>query len=107
MSLLVPTTQEVSDNTIAEIELAISQTIPLLPKGFTRVLAKVFAVPYLSALSLGHPLDLALGGRRLVGECENPPCDRVIHGLCLLAGSEQKGYAYDEPQHCLYLVLST
>jgi len=40
MSLSVPTTQEVTETIVAQLEAALSQTIPLLPKSFTRVLAK-------------------------------------------------------------------
>jgi len=43
MALNAPTTQAVSDTVVAQIEAAISQSIPILPKAFTRVLAKVFA----------------------------------------------------------------
>lgn len=43
MALASPTTQAVSDTVVAQIEAAISQSIPILPKAFTRVLAKVFA----------------------------------------------------------------
>lgn len=43
MSLVVPTTQTVSDNIVGQIESSISQTVPLLPKTFVRVLAKVLA----------------------------------------------------------------
>lgn len=43
MSLVTPTTQDISDNIISQMEAALSQTIPLLPKSFTRVLAKVLA----------------------------------------------------------------
>lgn len=43
MSLVTPTTQEIADNILAQLEAAISQTFPLLPKSFTRVLAKVLA----------------------------------------------------------------
>jgi len=38
-----PTTQEISDLIVAQLEGALSQTIPLLPKAFNRVLAKVLA----------------------------------------------------------------
>lgn len=47
MSLAVPTTQDVSDNIVAQLEGALSQTIPLLPKAFSRVLAKVLAGVFL------------------------------------------------------------
>lgn len=43
MSLALPTTQEIADQIVAQVEAQISQTIPLLPKAFTRVLAKVLA----------------------------------------------------------------
>lgn len=43
MSLATPTTQDVSDDIVAYLEASLSQTIPLLPKAFTRVLAKVLS----------------------------------------------------------------
>lgn len=43
MSLETPTTQEISDNIIAQLESALAQTIPALPKSFLRVLAKSLA----------------------------------------------------------------
>lgn len=43
MSLSPPSTQAVADNIVAQLEASLSQTIPLLPKAFTRVLAKVLA----------------------------------------------------------------
>lgn len=43
MSLDTPTTQEISDNIIAQLEASLNQTIPLLPKSFMRVLAKALA----------------------------------------------------------------
>jgi len=43
MSLDTPTIQEINDNLIAQISTSISQTIPLLPKSFIRVLAKSIA----------------------------------------------------------------
>ena len=43
MSLAVPTTSEVSDTIVSQLEASLSQTIPLLPKAFSRVLAKVLA----------------------------------------------------------------
>lgn len=43
MSLDTPTTQEISDNIIAQLEAAFSQAIPILPKSFFRVLSKVLA----------------------------------------------------------------
>lgn len=43
MALITPTTQQVATNIIAQLEAALSQTIPLLPKAFSRVLAKALA----------------------------------------------------------------
>ena len=43
MALSVPTTKEISDNIVAQIETEIGKTIPLWPKSFTRVLAKALA----------------------------------------------------------------
>ncbi len=40
MSLMTPTTKEISDNIIAQLEASLNQSIPLLPKSFLRVLAK-------------------------------------------------------------------
>lgn len=39
----VPTTQDISDQIVAQLESSLSQTVPLLPKAFLRVLAKVMA----------------------------------------------------------------
>lgn len=47
MALVTPTTQQVANNIIGQLETAISQTIPLLPKAFSRVLAKVIAAVYI------------------------------------------------------------
>lgn len=38
-----PTTQDTSDSIVARVEASISQSIPLLPKAFTRVVAKAIA----------------------------------------------------------------
>lgn len=43
MALSTPTTKSISDNIIAQLEASLNQTIPLLPKSFLRVLAKVLA----------------------------------------------------------------
>lgn len=43
MSLTTPTTQQISDNIVAQLEAAINQSVPLLPKAFQRVLAKTLA----------------------------------------------------------------
>jgi len=43
MSLAIPTTSAVSATIVSQLEASLSQTIPLLPKAFSRVLAKVLA----------------------------------------------------------------
>jgi len=43
MALVTPTTQQIADTIVAQIEASLSQTVPLLPKAFTRVLAKALA----------------------------------------------------------------
>lgn len=43
MSLTTPTTSEINVAIISQLESALNQTIPLLPKSFLRVLAKVLA----------------------------------------------------------------
>ena len=40
---MTPTTKEISDNIIAQLQASLNQTIPLLPKSFLRVLAKALA----------------------------------------------------------------
>ncbi len=43
MSLITPTTKQINDTLIAQLESSLNQTIPLLPKAFNRVLAKALA----------------------------------------------------------------
>jgi uncharacterized phage protein gp47/JayE len=43
MAVRPPLTSEISDQIITQLESAFNQTIPLLPRAFNRVLAKVFA----------------------------------------------------------------
>ena len=43
MSLTTPTTKDIGDNIVAQLEASLNQTIPLLPKSFLRVLAKALA----------------------------------------------------------------
>lgn len=43
MALVTPTTQEINNNIIAQLEASLNQTIPLLPKSFMRVLSKTLA----------------------------------------------------------------
>lgn len=46
MSLSTPTTREISDNILAQLESSLNQTIPLLPKSFLRVLTKALAAVF-------------------------------------------------------------
>tara|TARA_R100000808_G_C2154687_1_gene165858 strand:+ start:2281 stop:3483 length:1203 start_codon:yes stop_codon:yes gene_type:complete len=46
MALSTPTTKEINDNIIAQLESSIGQSIPLLPKSFLRVLAKTLAAVF-------------------------------------------------------------
>lgn len=48
MALATPTTKQISDNVIAQLEASLSQTIPLLPRAFLRVIAKVTAGVYVT-----------------------------------------------------------
>jgi uncharacterized phage protein gp47/JayE len=43
MSLQIPTTGEIRDNIVAQLEAALNQSIPLLPKSFLRVIAGALA----------------------------------------------------------------
>ena len=53
MSLVTPTTKDISDNIIAQMEASLNQTIPLLPKSFTRVLAKAMAAVFVLLYKYG------------------------------------------------------
>jgi len=60
MSLTTPTTQEVNDNIIAQLQATLNQTIPLLPKSFNRVLAKVLAGIFILLYKYGGSIFLNL-----------------------------------------------
>ena len=47
MSLSTPTTKEISDNIIAQLEASLGQSIPILPKSFLRVLANALAAVFI------------------------------------------------------------
>ena len=47
MSLQTPTTKEISDNIIAQLEQTLNQTIPLAPRSFLRVLSKTLAAVFI------------------------------------------------------------
>lgn len=48
MATQTPTTQELSASIVGAIEAQIGQSVPLLPKAFTRVLAKVLAATFIT-----------------------------------------------------------
>jgi len=47
MSLSTPTTAEISENIIAQLQVTLNQTIPLLPRAFNRVIAKVLGAVFI------------------------------------------------------------
>lgn len=53
MSLVTPTTKEISDNIITQLEASLNQTIPLLPKSFLRVLAKALGAVFIILYKYG------------------------------------------------------
>jgi len=60
MSLDTPSTKEISDNIIAQIEASINQKIPLLPKSFIRVLSKALAGVFILLYKYGGFIFLQL-----------------------------------------------
>lgn len=48
MALVTPTTSEIDAAIIAQLEASLNQTIPLLPKSFMRVLARVLAAVFIT-----------------------------------------------------------
>lgn len=60
MSLQTPTTKEISDNIIAQLEASLNQTIPLLPKSFLRVLAKALAGVFVLLYKYGGVMFLQI-----------------------------------------------
>lgn len=53
MALNPPTIDEIRDSIVSQIEASIGQTVPLLPKAFIRVLAKVLAAAILVLYKYG------------------------------------------------------
>lgn len=53
MGPTTPTTKEISDNLIAQLESTLNQTIPLLPKSFLRVLSKALAAVFVLLYKYG------------------------------------------------------
>lgn len=60
MSISTPTTQEISDAIVAQLESQFNQTIPLLPKSFLRVLAKVLAGVFILLYKYGGYIFLQM-----------------------------------------------
>lgn len=58
MSLVTPTTKELSDNIIAQLEATLNQAIPLLPRAFNRVLAKALAAVFILLYKYGGSIFL-------------------------------------------------
>lgn len=48
MALTTPTTRQIAENIIAQLEASLSQAIPLMPRAFMRVLSKVTAGVYVT-----------------------------------------------------------
>jgi hypothetical protein len=53
MALDTPTTKEISDNIVAQLEASLNQTVPLLPKSFIRVLAKALSGVFILLYKFG------------------------------------------------------
>ena len=53
MPLDTPTTKEINDNLIAQLEASLNQSIPLLPRAFLRVLAKALAAVFILLYKYG------------------------------------------------------
>ena len=53
MSITPQTVQQINDNIIAQLEAQLNQVIPLLPKSFLRVIAKVIAAVYVILYKYG------------------------------------------------------
>lgn len=60
MALNTPTTKDISDNIIAQLQTSLNQTIPLLPKSFSRVLAKTLAGVFVLLYKYGGSIFLNL-----------------------------------------------
>lgn len=58
MAIITPTVSEISDNIIAQLEASLNQSIPLLPKAFTRVLAKAIAGVFVILYKYGGYIGL-------------------------------------------------
>jgi len=75
MSLTTPTTKEINDNIIAQLEASLNQTIPLLPKAFLRVLAKALAGVFILLYKYGGFIFLQIFVRTASGK------DTTVNGV--------------------------
>jgi len=71
MSLTTPTTAEIDANIISQLEASLSQTIPLLPKAFLRVLARVLAGVFIILYKYGGFIFLQM----FVASASNSPTE--------------------------------
>ena len=77
MSLQTPTTIEISDNIIAQLEASLNQSIPLLPKSFLRVLAKALAGVFVLLYKYGGFMFLQMFVRTASAN------DTIVNGLAV------------------------
>lgn len=75
MSLTTPTTKEINDNIIAQLEASLNQSIPLLPKAFLRVLAKALAGVFILLYKYGGFIFLQIFVRTASGK------DTTVNGV--------------------------
>lgn len=75
MSLTTPTTKEINDNIIAQLEASLNKTIPLLHKAFNRVLAKALAGVFILLYKYGGFIFLQIFVRTASGK------DTTVNGV--------------------------
>ncbi len=75
MSLVTPTTKDISDNIVAQLQTSLNQSIPLLPKAFIRVLAKAIAAVFILLYKYGGFMFLQMFVR--TASCD----DTVVNGV--------------------------
>ncbi len=75
MSLTTPTTKEINDNIIVRLEASLNQTVPLLPKAFLRVLARVLAGVFILLYKYGGFVFLQIFVRTASGK------DTTVNGV--------------------------
>jgi uncharacterized phage protein gp47/JayE len=78
MSSTTPTTKQISDNIIAQLQSSLNQTIPLLPKSFMRVLSKAIAAVFITLYKYGGFIFLQM----FVSKASDQ--ETVINGITLI-----------------------